>query len=80
MPSYTLPTKELPKSDKPLTCEFILPPEMEFPNSKEFPNRKRLRKFLRRKGYSIKQFTVKDNKRNTDLIVTIKGYTPVSAS
>lgn len=72
--SYKLPEKSFPKSDLPLTASFLLPDTMDFPDQADFPNRKRLRKFLRRRGYSIKQFVVKDNVKNTDLVITIHGY------
>ena len=73
-PAYKVPDKKFPTSHESLTATFILPIEMDFPDKKDFPNRKRMRRFIRSKGYSIKDLQVISNKSNTDLKVTIPHY------
>ena len=74
---YNVPDKKFPTSHESLTATFILPVEMDFPSEKEFPNRKRMRRFIRSKGYSIKDLQVISNKTNTDLKITIPHFVPV---
>ena len=72
--AYKVPSKRFPTSHESLTATFALPSEMDFPSEKDFPNRKRLRRFIRSKGYSIKDLQVVSNKNNTDLKITIPHY------
>ena len=71
---YKVPDKRFPDSHKEFDATFILPVEMGFPDSKTFPNRKRMRRFIRSKGYSIKDLQIVTNKSNFDVKVTIPHY------
>ena len=75
---YKLPERKFPLSHESLIATFVLPVEMDFPSEKSFPNRKRMRRFIRSKGYSIKDLQVIGNKSNTNVKITIPHYTPSS--
>lgn len=72
--AHVIPKKRFPTSHERLTATFVLPVEMGFDSEKEFPNRKRLRRYIRSKGYSIKDLQVIENKNNTNVKITIPHF------